>query len=259
MKNLLEVEGLTKKYREGEMENVVVNHIGLQVNEGEFVIIMGASGSGKTSLLHLLAGIDVFDQGRIRYIQPTSSKEVDFCHMKETAKAKFRRANIGIVFQQQCLLPDLTVYENIMLPVMLAGNRKKEVSIKETVLTLCKQFGLEGHVRKYPSQLSGGQQQRVAILRAVINKPPVLLCDEPTGSLNSAQSKLVMDLLNDLNGNGQTIILVTHDVKVAVRGKRILYIEDGHITGELKFEDTGSYKTGNRENELLHFLQQREW
>lgn len=257
MKTLLEVEALTKTYREGTMENTVVDKVNLQVREGEFVIIMGASGSGKTSLLHLIAGIDHFDGGAIRYTH--SDQRLEFSQLSETETAMFRRSNIGIVFQQQCLIPDLTVYENIMLPVMLGGNRRAKDSMKDTILNLCGQFGLQEHIQKYPSQLSGGQQQRAAILRAVINKPPLLLCDEPTGSLNSAQSEMVMDLLKELNKNGQTIVLVTHDVKVAVRGSRVIYIEDGHIVGELEFALDGIHSEGRREDTLMSFLQQRGW
>lgn len=257
MEKLLEVKALTKKYHEGTTEIKVVDNVDLQVNEGEFVMIMGASGSGKTSLLHLIAGIDHFDSGMIRYAR--SDRTVDFSQMNETETAMFRRTNIGIVFQQQCLIPDLTVYENIMLPVMLGRNRNTKDSMKDTVLNLCGQFGLKEHVRKYPSQLSGGQQQRAAILRAVINRPPLLLCDEPTGSLNSAQSEMVMDLLNELNKNGQTIVLVTHDVKVAVRGGRVIYIEDGHTAGELKFTDDNPRSAKCREDELMSFLRQRGW
>lgn len=254
MGKLLEVKNLTKKYYEGATENKAVDNVNLEVNEGEFVMIMGASGSGKTSLLHLIAGIDESDGGMIRY------KNVDFGQMGEKAKAVFRRTNIGLVFQQQHLIPDLTVYENIMLPLMLCKTKKERDSLKDTILKLCAQFGLKGHIRKYPSQLSGGQQQRVAILRSIINRPPLLLCDEPTGSLNSAQSGIVMELLSRLNKKGQTIILVTHDIKVAVRGRRIIYIEDGGVEGELNFEgdvQEGTYK--QREEELMAFLQTRGW
>lgn len=257
MANLLEVKNLTKKYYTGTVENKAVDNVNLKVEKGEFVIIMGASGSGKTSLLHLVAGIDELDKGTIMYTQ-SSNKAVDFGHMSETAKARFRRTSIGIVFQQQCLIPDLTVYENIMLPIMLSGNRKERARKKETIINLCGEFGLKEHIKKYPSQLSGGQQQRAAILRSVINRPPLLLCDEPTGSLNSAQSNIVMELLNRLNRIGQTIILVTHDVKVAVRGSRVIYIEDGRVAGELKFtDDIKSIK--QREEKLMNFLQQRGW
>lgn len=257
MANLLEVKNLTKKYYAGTAENKAVDSVNLKVEEGEFVIIMGASGSGKTSLLHLVAGIDDFDEGAIMYAK-SSNKAVDLGKMSETAKAMFRRTSIGIVFQQQCLIPDLTIYENIMLPIMLSGNRKERSRKKETILNLCGQFGLKEHIKKYPSQLSGGQQQRAAILRSVINRPPLLLCDEPTGSLNSAQSNIVMELLNRLNRIGQTIILVTHDVKVAVRGSRVIYIEDGRVAGELKFTDEpDSIKL--REEKLMNFLQQRGW
>ena len=254
---LLDVKALTKTYYDGVMENKVVDNVDLRVQEGEFVIIMGASGSGKTSLLHLIAGIDQSDKGVIRYAQ--SSQTVDFSQMSETKMAMFRRTNIGIVFQQQCLIPDLTIYENIMLPVMLGKNQSTKDAMRDTILDLCGQFGLKEHIQKYPSQLSGGQQQRAAILRAIINRPPLLLCDEPTGSLNSAQSEMVMDLLNELNKNGQTIVLVTHDVKVAVRGSRVIYIEDGHVAGELKFTEGNVHPEKRREDALMSFLRQRGW
>ncbi|MCI8280601.1 MAG: ABC transporter ATP-binding protein [Lachnospiraceae bacterium] len=250
MKKLLEVKSLVKKYREGTRESRVVNNIDLEVEEGEFVIIMGASGSGKTSLLHLIAGIDAPDEGTIQY-----GRTADFGCMSESAKTIFRRKNIGIVFQQQCLIPDLTVYENMILPIML--NKKDAGKNKDVILALCNQFGLKEHIKKYPSQLSGGQQQRAAILRAVINRPSLLLCDEPTGSLNSAQSKIVMALLTKLNQMGQTIVLVTHDMKVAVRGGRVVYIADGRVTGELTFGKDVQRKS--REVELMRFLQQRGW
>lgn len=277
MEKLLEVRNLTKKYYVGKTENKVVDNVSIDVDKGEFVVIMGASGSGKTSLMHLIAGIDDFDAGSIKYMpasgvttKPPVDDTVDFGRMNGKAKAVFRQRNIGIVFQQQCLIPDLTVYENIMLPLMLkrrplmlkrrpAGNGKQG---KDIILRLCGQFGLTEHIRKYPSQLSGGQQQRAAILRSVVNEPPLLLCDEPTGSLNSAQTKRVMDLLSELNQKGQTIILVTHDTKVAVRGKRIVYIEDGHAGGELTFtkaEGTGQDRMDKKEQELMDFVKERGW
>lgn len=293
MGTVLEVRDLTKKYAEGTAESKAVDHVSLDVEEGDFVIIMGASGSGKTSILHLIAGIDTCSEGTIKYTLPDEvrpsrrsrrhrqsggNRPVDLAHMNEKEKTLFRRAHIGLVFQQQCLIPDLTVYENIMLPLMLDRSRKENVSREDKIMNLCGRFGLKEHVGKYPSQLSGGQQQRTAILRSVANHPPLLLCDEPTGSLNSAQTELVMDLLEELNKDGQTIILVTHDIRVAVRGKRVLYIEDGHVEGELDFTehvpngagmhpDSGPDTAGteavctikDREEKLIHFLQERGW
>lgn len=275
----MEVRNLTKKYYAGTAESKVVDHADIAVDRGEFVVIMGASGSGKTSLLHLIAGIDRFDEGSVKYYLtdyirpgkegcaagcPDKERSADLGSMNEKAKTMFRRANIGIVFQQQCLIPDLTVYENIMLPLMLVRRPAEGRKHKDIIFDLCSRFGLKEHVRKYPSQLSGGQQQRAAILRSVVNKPPLLLCDEPTGSLNSAQTELVMDLLKELNQSGQTIILVTHDRKVAARGKRVVYIEDGRIEGELRFPetepaDTGGEGMGDRERQLMRFLQKRGW
>ena len=262
MGKLLKVKNLTKIYYEGSIANKVVDDISLEVDEGEFVMVMGASGSGKTSLLHLIAGIDQPDGGKISYLQSSAAgdREIDFGHMSEKAKAMFRRSNIGIVFQQQCLIPDLTVYENIMLPMMLDRKRKEKISMKDRILELCEQFGLKEHAGKYPSQLSGGQQQRAAILRAIVNKPPVLLCDEPTGSLNSAQTDIVMEILEELKRKGQTVVLVTHDTKVAVRGKCIIYIEDGRAEGELRFDEpAGKEPYKQREEELMSFLQKRGW
>ena len=293
MGTVLEVRELTKKYVEGTSESKAVDHVSLDVEEGDFVIIMGASGSGKTSILHLIAGIDTCSEGSIKYTLPDEvrpsrrsrrhrqsggNRPADLARMNEKEKTLFRRANIGLVFQQQCLIPDLTVYENIMLPLMLDRSRKENASREDKIMNLCGRFGLKEHVRKYPSQLSGGQQQRTAILRSVANHPPLLLCDEPTGSLNSAQTELVMDLLEELNKDGQTIILVTHDIRVAVRGKRVLYIEDGHVEGELDFTEHVPNGAGmhpdsspdtagteavctikDREEKLIHFLQERGW
>ena len=262
MGKLLEVKNLIKKYHEGTATTRVIDNIDLDVDEQEFVMIMGASGSGKTSLLHLIAGIDHFDEGTIHF------KNVDFGCMSENAKTVFRRSNIGIVFQQHCLVPDLTVYENIMLPIMLdrsKGKTKRKDPMKDTIINLCRQFGLEEHVKKYPSQLSGGQQQRAAILRSIANRPSLLLCDEPTGSLNSAHTEIVMRLLEWLNKKGQTILLVTHDIKVAVRGKRVIYIKDGRIGGEMRFSETdgdGVHQKeilSRREEELMNFLQRNGW
>ena len=255
MGKLLEVKNLTKKYCEGATESKVVNAVNLTVNEKEFVMIMGASGSGKTSLLHLIT-------------VATDYKNEDLGKMKEKEKALFRRSDIGIVFQQKCLIPDLTVYENIMFPMMLnkrKNGKNAEKVRKEVILKLCRQFGLENHVTKYPFQLSGGQQQRTAILRAIINKPPLLLCDEPTGSLNSAHTDIVMKLLHVLNKQGQTIILVTHDIKVAVKGTRVVYIKDGSIIGEFKFPESNQDNLSQseieriREDELIKFLKKRGW
>jgi len=227
MGKLLEVKNLTKKYCEGATESKVVNAVNLTVNEKEFVMIMGASGSGKTSLLHLIASIDSFDAGNIYY------KNEDLGKMKEKDKALFRRSGIGIVFQQKCLIPDLTVYENIMLPMML-NKRKKgknaEKVRKDVILKLCRQFGLENHIMKYPSQLSGGQQQRTAILRAIINKPPLLLCDEPTGALDYVTGKSILKLLQDTcREKGVTIVVITHNLAIAPMADKVIKVKNGKI------------------------------
>ncbi len=254
MTKLLTVNDVVKTFRAGGAPVKAVDHVSLEVYAGDFIVIMGASGSGKTSLLHLLAGIDVPDGGRVVY-----QNSIELGRMRDAERTRFRRGNIGIVFQQQCLIPDLTVYENIMLPVMLAGGRAARAGMRDTITALCRQFGLEAHMGKCPSQLSGGQQQRTAILRAVVNRPPLLLCDEPTGSLNSAQSEMVMDMLASLHRTGQTIILVTHDVKVAARGTRVIYIEDGRVADEMELSESCPGAMPRREEALAQFLQRRGW
>ena len=224
MAELLTVKNLIRKYYEGTAERRVVDNVELKVDEGEFIIVMGASGSGKTSLLHLIAGIDNPDEGTIQYHHTT-----DFGQMSETARAVFRRKNIGIVFQQQCLIPDLTVYENIMLPVMLEGGRLAEV--KDTILALCQKFGLKEHMKKYPSQLSGGQQQRVAIGRALATEPKLILADEPTGNLDSKNSQEVIKILWEISKEyGRTVLLITHNHDIAKVADRILYVKDGCVS-----------------------------
>ncbi|MGN1124036.1 MAG: ABC transporter ATP-binding protein [Eubacterium sp.] len=217
---ILEIENLTKIYGKGETEVKALNGVSFSVEQGEFVAIVGPSGSGKSTLLHILGGVDV----------PTSGKVIinntDISTLDETALAIFRRRQIGLVYQFYNLIPILTVEENMTLPLLLDG-RKPD---KRQINSLTKKLGLEERLDHLPNQLSGGQQQRVSIGRALINNPALMLADEPTGNLDSENSREIVELLRKFNKeNNQTVIIITHDEKIALSADRVISIEDGKI------------------------------
>lgn len=217
---ILKVEHLTKTYGEGEIKTEALNDVSFSVQKGEFVAIIGSSGSGKSTLLHLIAGIDT----------PTSGKifigENDLSTFDSNNITIFRRRQIGLIYQFYNLVPILTVKENIELPILL-DNKKVEKNRLGEIIKLLK---LEDKVNSLPNQLSGGQQQRVAIGRAIITNPSIILADEPTGNLDTKNSKEIIDYLKYSNKKyAQTIILVTHDESIALQADRIIKIEDGRI------------------------------
>lgn len=232
---ILETRGLKKYYGEGESLVKALDGVDLKVEQGEFVSVVGTSGSGKSTLLHMLGGLDHPTEGSILI------DGKDISSLKEDALAIFRRRKIGFVFQSYNLVPVLNVYENIVFPIQLDGNRIDEKYID----TIIKTLGLEGKVNSLPSQLSGGQQQRVAIARALAAKPAILLADEPTGNLDSATSQDVLGLLKVTAGKfGQTIVMITHNEEIAQLADRIIRIEDGKIvTGS----ESGKVTTGGSE------------
>ena len=218
---ILKVENLTKTYGSGENLVHAVDDVSFSVEKGEFVAIVGASGSGKSTLLHLIGGVD----------RPTSGKIFvdgnDISKMNDDKLAVFRRRQVGIVYQFYNLIPVLNVTENITLPVLMDGQRVNRDRLKELITTL----GLNGRENHLPNQLSGGQQQRVSIGRALMNAPAVVLADEPTGNLDSKNSKEIVDLLKISNEKyGQTLIVITHDESIALQADRIISIDDGKIT-----------------------------
>lgn len=222
---ILKVENLTKVYGSGNNKVIALNDVSFSVQKGEFVSIVGASGSGKSTLLHLLGGVD----------KPTSGKvlinDTDIYKMNDDELAIFRRRHIGLVYQFYNLIPILNVEENITLPLELD---KRSVS-NEEVHDLIKLLGLENRSKHLPNELSGGQQQRTSIGRALITRPAILLCDEPTGNLDSKSSEEVMALLRKSNKElNQTIIMITHNMELAKYSDRIITIEDGKIVGEVK-------------------------
>ncbi len=217
---ILEVNGLTKIYGNGDNRVTALDHVSFRVKKGEFVAIVGASGSGKSTLMNLIGGID----------RPTSGDVVvdgrRIFDMDESALAIFRRRNIGIVYQFYNLIPNLTVVENIMLPCLL-DNRKPDAQKLSGILEMT---GLSDRQDHLPGELSGGQQQRVSVGRALINAPAFILADEPTGNLDSKAGRKIMELLTAANRKeNQTLILITHDEKIALLADRILTISDGKL------------------------------
>lgn len=220
---ILEVTNLCKTYGKGDTVVKALDNVSFSVEKGEFVAIIGPSGSGKSTLLHILGGVDVPTSGSVVINQ------TDISNLDETALAIFRRRQIGLIYQFYNLIPILTVQENLTLPLLLDG-RKPD---KKQIDTLVKRLGLENRLDHLPNQLSGGQQQRVSIGRALVNNPALMLADEPTGNLDSENSKEIISLLRQFNKEfNQTVIIITHDEKIANSADRVITIEDGKITGD---------------------------
>ena len=220
---ILEVTNLCKTYGKGDTMVKALDNVSFSVEKGEFLAIIGPSGSGKSTLLHILGGVDVPTSGSVVINQ------TDISNLDETALAIFRRRQIGLIYQFYNLIPILTVQENLTLPLLLDG-RKPD---KKHIDTLVKRLGLENRLDHLPNQLSGGQQQRVSIGRALVNNPALMLADEPTGNLDSENSKEIISLLRQFNKEfNQTVIIITHDEKIANSADRVITIEDGKITGD---------------------------
>ena len=218
----IEIKNLNKIYGKGEVEVKALNNINLEINEGEFVAIVGASGSGKSTLLHLLGGVDKPSSGEVIL------NGTNMYSLKERELSILRRRKIGFVFQFFNLIPVLTAEENIEMPVLLDGGKMD----KEYKAELLKILGLEERKKHHPAQLSGGQQQRVSIGRALANKPSLILADEPTGNLDSKNSKEILELLKySAKKYHQTLILITHDLAIAKEADRVITIADGEIIG----------------------------
>ena len=217
---ILETKNLTKIYGKGETEVKALDGVSFSVQQGEFVAIIGPSGSGKSTLLHILGGVDNATSGQ------AVINKTDISKLDETALAIFRRRQIGLVYQFYNLIPILTVEENLTLPLLLDGRKPDQRQLDELV----EKLGLDKRLNHLPSELSGGQQQRVSIGRALINNPALLLADEPTGNLDSENSREIIELLRKFNREfKQTVIIITHDERIALSADRVITIEDGRI------------------------------
>ena len=218
---ILRVEHLSKVYGKGETQVCALNDVSFSVNKGEFVAIIGPSGSGKSTLLHILGGVDRPSGGKV-YVENT-----DIYRLNESKLAVFRRRQIGLIYQFYNLIPVLNVEENMTLPLLLDGHKVDEKRLSELVQSL----GLQNRLGHLPNQLSGGQQQRVSIGRALINNPALVLADEPTGNLDSKNSAEIIGLLKMFHKEyQQTLIVITHDERIALQADRIISIEDGRIS-----------------------------
>lgn len=248
---IIKATKLKKSFITGDTEQTIFENLDLNIYKGDFTVIMGSSGAGKSTLMYSLSGMD----------RPTSGEVVwdgkAITSLNDDKLAIFRRKNCGFVFQQIYLLDKMSLMDNV-----LTASALSEASKKESVKYANELFALvnipEITRKKFPSQVSGGEAQRAGIVRAVINKPKILFADEPTGALNSNNSTAVLDVFTKLHGAGQSIIMVTHDKKTALRGNRVLYVKDGKIYGEC---DLGVYTNDSKEREtkLNNFLTEMGW
>lgn len=221
---MIEINNISKVFRTSEVETVALNHVSLDVKEGEFVAIMGPSGCGKSTLLNILGLLDNPTEGSYKLL----GQEV--ADLKEKERTRVRKGKLGFVFQSFNLIDELNVYENVELPLTYLGVKASER--KRMVEDILKRMNISHRAKHFPQQLSGGQQQRVAIARAIVNHPTILLADEPTGALDSTSGEQVMELFQKLNDEGITIIMITHDAEIASHAKRQAIIRDGILTGK---------------------------
>jgi len=228
---ILEIRNLCKVYGSGETKVDALKNVSFDVEQGEFVAIVGPSGSGKSTLLHILGGVDTPTSGEVNI------SGTDISRLDETRLAIFRRRQIGLIYQFYNLIPILNVEENMTLPILLDGKKPDKKLLKDLV----EKLGLSERLGHLPNQLSGGQQQRVSIGRALMNHPALLLADEPTGNLDSENSKEIIALLRKFNKeNKQTVIIITHDERIALSADRVITIEDGQITRDSGREEVSA-------------------
>jgi len=248
---IIKTEKLCKTFSTGGQQHHVLKNLDLEIKAGDFTVIMGPSGAGKSTLLYALSGMDKPTLGSIKFAGQEISKQ------NNDQLARFRRKHCGFVFQQMFLLDNLSILDNILAAGLLISKDKKEITIRAKELLA--KVGLSEQVwSKFPTQLSGGEAQRASIVRALIGQPAVVFADEPTGSLNSASGQAVLDVLTAVNENNQSVVMVTHDLRSARRGNRVLYIKDGTIQGEC---DLGKYVSGDqtRRDKLNAFLNEMGW
>lgn len=227
MEKIIIGEHIVKTFGEGDEERTVLDGVSIEINEGEFVAVMGPSGSGKSTLLFALSGIDGVDDGKIAF------DGKDLSAFGETELSDIRRTKMGLIFQQPTMLKSLNILDNIILP-SIRGNRKNIAKVSEKARTLLKRVGIAELETRDTTQVSGGQLQRAGICRALMSSPKIIFGDEPTGALNSKSAHEIMDIFSEINADGTAIMLVTHDAKVAARTERILFMLDGKIVSELK-------------------------
>lgn len=251
MKSIIKTEKLCKSFSSGGLQQHVLKNLDLEIYEGDFTIIMGASGAGKSTLLYTLSGMDKPTLGKIIFNEKVITK------MSIDKLAHFRRENCGFVFQQTYLIDSMSVLDNVLVSGLLVNKNRKEVTKKAK--ELLKKVDIDEKLwKKFPTQLSGGEAQRVGIARALINNPKLVFADEPTGALNSKTGQDVLDTLTEFNNSGQSIVMVTHDIKSARRGNRIIYLKDGEVAGVCNL---GKYIPNDKERhqKISDFLVKMGW
>lgn len=251
METILKADMLCKTYSNGSIMQHILKNLNIEIKKGDFTVIMGSSGAGKSTLLYALSGMDKPTLGSIQF------KDEEISKYSNDKLAVFRRKHCGFVFQQMYLNETMSVLDNIIISGLLVSKDKK--AIANRAKELLQKVGMTADCyHKYPSQLSGGEAQRVAIVRALINSPEIVFADEPTGALNSTNSTNVLDVMTNINAEGQSIIMVTHDMKTARRANRILYLKDGMIIDELNL---GVYVKDDptRHQRLREFLERMGW
>ncbi len=250
-KVIIKTDKLSKSFSVGGKQQHIIKNLDMEIYEGDFTVIMGSSGAGKSTLLYALSGMDKPTLGSIEYANK------DITKMNDDQLAVFRRKHCGFIFQQVHLVDSMSIMDNAISTGMLTGQKQK--NLKKKADGLFERVGISEDLRgKFPSQLSGGEAQRAAMVRAVINDPDVVFADEPTGALNSAGVKAVLDVLTDINRSGQSVVMVTHDIKSARRANRIIYLQDGGIVGEC---NPGEYVSGDKERheKIRKFLGEMGW
>ncbi len=251
MESIIKARGLCKSFILGKTSNNVLKNINLDIYESDFTVIMGSSGSGKSTLLYSISTMDSPSAGSIELLGK------DIINIGEKEASGIRNKDISFVFQSINLLYDLTIKENITYCGYLNNKDKKGVNKKTD--ELLNRLELKDIEDKYPSEISGGQQQRVAIARALINNPKIIFGDEPTGALNSSTGAKVLDILTQLNEEGQSIVMVTHDLRAASRASRLIYLKDGRIDGDLSLGRYNEKDSDNREKKIFEFIKSRGW
>ena len=252
MTAILRTEKLCKTFSNDGMQQHVIKNLDLSIESGDFTVIMGASGSGKSTLLYALSGMDKPSMGKVFF------GEEDISSYSNDQLAMFRRKNCGFVFQSIYLLENMNVIDNILTGALVV--QKNSPKLVSRVKTLLGRVGIGEELwKKYPNQLSGGECQRVGIVRAVVNEPRVLFADEPTGALDSSSGQAVLDVFTSLHKDGQSIVMVTHDIKTALRGNRVIYLRDGSVVGEYKMPLYGTDDVVARRDSLQAFLNEMGW
>lgn len=251
-KVIIKAEDVCKSFANNGGQNHVLAMVNLEIYDGDFTVIMGSSGAGKSTLLYALSGMDGPTSGKIWY------QDREIGSLKEKEMASLRAKEFGFVFQQTHLVSNLTLFENVAVTGYL-DKKKSAGEVRTRAKELLRQMNVEQAIDRLPSQVSGGEAQRAAIARAMINEPGMIFADEPTGALNKRNTQEVLNLLTELNQKGQNILMVTHDIKAAVRATRLLYLEDGRVIGEMSLPPYCRTDAAGREKQVDAWLSSMEW